>query len=841
MTGTKSKFLLFFTSILLTSSILFAQEKGDGNKGGGTGHPGGTGAYGAGSGILGSLKGVVINSTSLKPLEYAYVVLYKAMDSTLVSGSITDSLGKYKIEKIALGKYYVAVNLIGHKQQKISDIFIGPKNPDKTLDTIKLDANSNTLNTYEVKDKKQDVEYTLDKKVINVEKNLVSTGGTAVDVMQTIPSVTVDIDGNLSMKGSTNITVLVDGKPSGLTGASRSAVLEQIPASSIESIEIISNPSAKYDPDGMSGIINIILKKKKERGYHGTFTVNAGTGDKYNGSVSLNYSKNKFNVFTSYDVRSNHNKGWGDMQRQTILNDTASYLNNHSTSSRKGISHNIKLGTDFYMNDKNSFTISGILGLSSDTHSDFTTSRALDMNSVLTSYYENSSSEPNKGQDFDYALDYKHSFKKKSEYLTADATYSTSKETETQDQSVQYYYSDLITPYNFPLVQHTLSDNKDNVTTIQTDYSLPISKKSKFETGAKSIIRSMDNDYIFQNFSDSLQQFVNDTNYSNHFIYNEQIHAVYATYSNTIGAFEFQAGLRAEQALTKSTQKTQNTEFDKNYFSLFPTLHLNLNLKNDNSLQLSYSRRVNRPNYWMLNPFKEFMSPGIYRTGNPYLTPEYIDSYELGHMKYWDKTSLNSSIFYKQINDAIQRFTTIDSNGIQMMTQKNISTGTSYGLEFVVSQEFTTWWKANATFSYFKTVMKGTTDGTELTNSNYSWTAKLNSTLTVLKNLDAQITANYRAPMVTIQGSMKANYSADIAMKKEIFKNASLTLRLSDIFNTQKFVMESSGSNFILNNTRKRESRVLYLGFTYKINGGQKGKDKKKFDNSNDVPDTNDF
>jgi len=832
MTNIKVKFALLFSIMIFTTSILFAQENGNGNKG----------AYGGGNGGLGSLKGVVVNSTSMKPLEYAYVVLYKVLDSTLVNGAISDSTGKFKIEKVPFGKYYIAVNLIGHKQQKVSGVFIGPKNPDKTLDTIKLDATSNALDVFEVKDKKQDVEYTLDKKVINVEKNLVSAGGTAVDVMQSIPSVTVDIDGNLSMKGSSNITVLVDGKPSGLTGASRSAVLEQIPASSIESIEIISNPSAKYDPDGMSGIINIILKKKKERGYHGIFTLNAGTGDKYNGSVSLNYSKNKFNLYSSYDFRSNHSKGWGQMDRMTILDDTSSYLYNKSTSSRKGLSQNIKLGTDFYMNEKNSFTLSGIYGFSDDTHSDFTTSRLLDFNQILTSYYENSGSEPGKEQSFDYALDYKHTFKHKGEYLTADATYSTSKETEDQDQSVQYYLTDLVTPFNLPVVQHSTSDNKNNVITLQADYSLPISKKSKFEAGAKSIIRSIDNDYIFQNFIDTLQEFVNDTNYSNRFIYDEQIHAAYATYSNTIGAFEFQAGLRAEQALTRSTQKTQNTEFSKNYFSIFPTLHLNLNLKNDNSLQLSYSRRVNRPNYYMLNPFREQFSPGIFHSGNPYLTPEYIDSYELGHMKYWETTSLNSSIFYKQINDAIQRFTTIDSNGIQTMTQKNISTGTSYGLEFVISQEFTKWWKANGTFSYFKTVMKGTQDGADLTNSNYSWTAKLNSTMTVLKNLDIQLTGNYRAPMVTIQGSMKANYFADIAMKKEIFKNASLTLRLSDIFKTQKMEMESSGSNFTLHNIRQRQSRVLYLGFTYKINGGLKGKDKKKsFDNGNDVPDMNDF
>jgi len=285
-----------------------------------------------------------------------------------------------------------------------------------------------------------------------------------------------------------------------------------------------------------------------------------------------------------------------------------------------------------------------------------------------------------------------------------------------------------------------------------------------------------------------------------------------------------------------------NTEFNKNYFSIFPTLHLNLNLKNDNSMQLSYSRRVSRPSYHMLNPFVDVSEPGMRHYGNPYLTPEYIDSYEFGHLKYWKNTSLNSSVFYKQINDAIQRVVFIDSSGIQNMTSENIAAGISYGLELIYSQDFTKWWKVNTTFSYFKTIMKGTEDGNELTNSNYSWTAKLNSTMTILKNLDIQLTGNYRAPMVQLQGTMKAMYFADVAMKKDIFKKkASVTLRLSDVFNTQQFNMERTGSNFTINMNRKRVSRILYVGFTYKINGGTKGKDKKRSIDSNDQIEMNDF
>lgn len=798
-------------------------------------YPGHGNYLGSGDGS-GTLSGVIINSVTNKPVEYAYVVLNKTTDSTLVTGGISDTLGKFKLEKIPYGKYYIAVNLIGHKPQKISDILITSKEPVKTIDTIKLAPSSSMLDAVEIKEKKNIVEFSLDKKVINVEKSLVSAGGTAVDVMQTIPSVTVDMDGNLSMRGSSNITVLVDGKPSGLTGMSRSAILEQIPASSIESIEIISNPSAKYDPDGMTGIINIILKKKKEKGYNGTISLNAGTGDKYSGSLALNYSKSKFNIFANYDFRLNNSSGWSDFHRTYIYNDTVSYLNQDGNSKRQRSSNSIKLGTDLYLNDKNTLTISGLYDIGKSNDCEFEKSTELDYTELITSYYESDNAETGDENSMDYMLNYKRTFDKKGESLTFDGIYSTSKEKEISDQQWQYYLLDMVTPSGSPVIQQIISDDKSNVTTLQADYTYPITKESQFETGAKSIIRHIDNDYVFQNYSDSTDTWGYDSLLSNRFVYDEQIHSFYTTYSNTIGIFEFEAGLRAEQALTTSDQKTMDSVYKKNYFSVFPTLHLNLNFKNDNSFQLSYSRRVNRPGYWQLNPFVEASEPGFRHYGNPYLTPEYIDSYELGHLKYWDNTSLNSSVFYKQINDAIQRYVFIDSAGIQNITQQNISSGISYGLEFIFSQDFSKWWKINATFSYFRTIMKGTEEGEELTNSNYSWTAKLNSTMSLPKNFTIQLTGNYRAPMVQLQGTMQAMYFADIAFKKEIFnKKASITLRLSDIFNTQQFNMHRTGTDFTIDMLRKRDSRSLFVGFTYKF-GKIKTKEKKRsFEGNEDI------
>ena len=534
---------------------------------------------------IGTVSGIVINSETQKPVGYVYVVLHKALDSTMVTGAITDTLGKFKLEKIPFGKYYLAVNLIGHRSQKIGNILVNPKEPSKTLDTIKMVPSSAMLEAVEVKEKKNAVEFTLDKKVINVEKALVSAGGNAVDVMQTIPSVTVDIDGNLSMRGNSNITVLIDGKPSALTGMSRSAILEQIPASSIESIEVISNPSAKYDPDGMTGIINIILKKKKERGYNGVFTVNAGTGDRYSGSVALNYSKNKVNVFANYDFRSFHSKGWSDFNRTYNFNDTLSYLEEDEKSTRNRLSHSIKIGTDFYLNDKNSFTISGTYGAESSVEKEFDKSTELDFNEMITSYYENDIKETGDENSMDYMFNYKRTFDKKGESLTFDAIHSVSNESEGSDRVLQYFLPDNITHLGLPAFQSNSTDDKSKVTTLQTDYSYPITKNSRFEAGAKSIIRNMDNDYTVLKYDDSTAVWSDDTTLSNRFIYDEQIHSVYATYSNTIGVFEFSAGLRAEQALTKSTQQTMNEEYKKNYFSLFPTLHLNMNLKNDNSFR----------------------------------------------------------------------------------------------------------------------------------------------------------------------------------------------------------------------------------------------------------------
>ena len=676
------------------------------------------------------------------------------------------------------------------------------------------------------------MEFKLDKKVINVDKILTSTGGTAIDVLQNIPSVTVDYDGAVSLRGNSNITILIDGRPSSITGTK----LEQIPASSIESIELITNPSAKYNPEGMSGIINIKLKKKKAFGLNGLASVNIGTGDKYNGSINLNYNFNKVNLFASYDTRYNRRKGWGDMYRTSTINDTTLYLANSSKRYRKGNSNNFKVGADFFLDPKNTITLTWLYNKGKDEDNDVTKSYNYNINQVLRDQYNSNTLESGDDNESDYTLNYKKTFDKKGKELTADIIFSTGKETEGSNID-NYYYMLNYLPFEkvIPESQKQNTDGNNYDATLQTNYIYPFGKDAKFETGFQGIIKNNDNNFKIDKFDHALSQWYADTTQSNHFVYNEQIYAVYGIFSKEFKKWSFQIGTRLEQAFTKAEQKTVVETNNKQYFSVFPTVHTTYKIKENQDIQLSYSRRINRPDMHSLNPFVDYSNPNVIRYGNPDLKPEYINSYEIGHSIFWKKTSISSNLFYRQINDVIKRYAFLDSNRVSNMTTANLSKGKSYGVELVVEQTILKWWRVNANFSYFRTIIEGDKDNTSLTNDNYSWTSKLNSNMMLPKGIMFQISGFYRGPMVTPQGEMAAMYSADMALKKDFLKDKlSVNFRLSDVFNTQKFKMNIKGDNFTSEGNRRRDSRIAYIGVSYKINGGLKTKIKKRpMDNNN--------
>jgi outer membrane receptor protein involved in Fe transport len=779
---------------------------------------------------LGKIKGIVTDNTTKQKVEFATIALYKQKDSSLVNGVVAGINGDFQLEEIPFGRYFMKINFIGYMQLVIDSIAIRPSSPEINLGQIKLKSNTAQLGEVEVSSEKSTLQLGIDRKIFNVEKSIVSEGGSASDVLQSIPSISVDIDGNISMRGSGNVTVLIDGKPSGLTGSSRAAILQQIPASSIESIELITNPSAKYDPDGMSGIINVITKKNKLNGFNGSLSVGAGTGDKYNASANISFRNSKWNVYLNYGFRSNNRTGGGSTFRQNFLSDTTFYLSQDFNSLNKTISHNIKGGIDFYLNDRNTLGAAVLYNTGSESSSEVVNYFEANNNNVRSASYARDVETSEKPTNIDYNLNYRKTFSKPKKEFVFDATYSDASAFKNENYSERNYTLKYEPKNVSPFKQNTETNSKNNIISAQVDYVQPFNNQMKWELGAKTTLRTIGSDFSSNVFDYTETAFILDTNRSNNFLYKENIYAAYSTFSGTIKNFGYQLGLRAEEANTTSKQITSDETFTYNYFNLFPSIHLSQKFKKEQECQLSYSRRINRPNTRNLNPYKDYSDPYNIRYGNPYLRPEYIHSYELSYMKYFKKGVLTSTAYFRQTDGVIQRYKIISDSTTSFITFINIDKSQSYGIELIVKADLTKWWNITFSSNGFQTVIDGGAQA-DLQNENLSYIIKLLSNMRIWKNMDIQFTANYIGPTATLQGEVKAMFTMDLGLKKEVFKNASLSLNISDLTDARKMqIVANNDPTFYQEMNRKRESRIATLTFSYrfgKMAESKKGRQEK--------------
>lgn len=767
----------------------------------------------------GKISGTLIDSASNNPLESATVTISKSRDSIIVSGALTDEDGVFLLERVPFGTYTAKFNFIGYQPTILENLILNVKNPAIDLGIVRLVPGTVIVNGIEVTADREDFQLGIDKKVFNVEKNITSIGGSATDVLKNIPSVSVDIDGNVSLRGNTNVTVLIDGKPSGLTGSDRIAALDQIPASSITNVEIITNPSAKFDPDGLSGIINLVMKKNDEIQSNGSMSLSAGTKDKYNATANFNYRSSKISLNTNYSFRLFNMNGTSADSRENFLTDSTFYLNQTGTSQEMRRSHLGKLSLDYYLDKRNTLSIGGTYNNIKGTESHIIQYNDLDLNQNLTGLSYSNSNENSSGYSFDLAMDYKLTFKDPQHKLTADVLYSSAD----RKNDAGYILSDNIVngvPVNTnPSLQNTFTNNKFNITTVMVDYSHPISENSNFQTGYKSIFRNINNNFTSESFNDTLPQWISDVNLNNNFIYHEQIHAVYGTYTNAIKDFSFMVGLRGEAAYTKGDLANTGQSYKNNYFSIFPTSHILQKFGKNDEMQLSYSRRINRPNIRQLNPFIDYEDPLNLRQGNPYLKPEYIDSYELGYARYWKKSTVMSSIYLRQIHDMITRIQTIDTTGVSMTTFQNLNSGTSYGFEFISKTGIFGWWDLTSNFNFYRTILKGTVGTSDLNSDNYSWSIKMISSMTIWEFLQFQLTGNYDGPRTMAQGKTDPSYYIDMGIKADFTKSKalSLSLNLNDILNSRKMSSTTSGTGFTEEASRRRDSRFGMMTFTYRF------------------------
>lgn len=760
--------------------------------------------------IFGSLRDVKTN----EPVRFAAVAFLSGRDSTLVGGVQTNEKGNFLADELPLGNIIIKISFIGYKTTFTKPVMLTMQNQEVDAGVIKMESTITQLKDVTITGEKSDYVNSIDRKVYNMDKNIVNTGGTVTDVLQNIPSVSVDIDGKVALRGSENVTILIDGKPSGMLGGDRKAVLQQIPAGAVEQIEIITNPSAKFDADGMAGIINIKTKKEKMKGMNGNISIGVGTNDKYNFGISGNDRSPRMNLYGSYNFRHETRSMKGEStQFNYFPGQSAYYYNSVSHSISKSDNHTGKLGTDFFVNKYNTIGLSGGLSFRNDNHPEQIQYRFYTPEEVTLSSFYRDNTEENNNFNYDLSADYKRTWDSTSRELTANLSYSSNlRNSDNTYQSSVYSALDL--PY-----QVNSNENLYQNIIVQTDLVQPINKSTKIEAGLKSTNRFLDNklNYSDLNFTTGLYE-RNNLN-SDHFIYNEQIAAGYVMFTSKYKKLDFNFGVRAEQTFAKIESQTILKSFNNDYLSLFPSAFLKYPLSSKSDLQLSYSRRVNRPDSRSLNPFVDYSDSLNVRQGNPLLRPEFTNALELSNSLTLKAMSITTTVYYRQTNDMISRYRTVDANtGIGTMTTINFSSAENTGAELIVRYTFDRLGSLMGSFNIYQSKINGSNVNADYQTNSTQIMSRLNASLRLGKNTSFQLTGNYMAPITTVNGQIKGMSGIDIGFKQDVWNGkGSFSLNISDVFKMRKFQFVNNGDYYTSEGWRSRESRVAMLNFSYKI------------------------
>lgn len=792
-----------------------------------------------------TVKGKILDTQTGKPVEYATVAVVSLRDSSKIFGALTDDNGVFEIDQLLPGKYFIKAQFIGYKTLRTDTLKIAPSSESIDLGTFSLTPSSKMLEDVEVKGEKEIFQSSIDKKVFNVEKSNLAIGGSATDVMKQIPTVTLDQDGNISMRGNSNITVWINGKPSGMTGNSRQAILDQLPANSIESVELITNPSARYDAEGMGGIINIILKKNRADGINGTATAGFGTRDaynvsnkkyndinKYNAAFTLNLKTGKFNISTNYGYRYNHS--WHIIDNQRLTLEKSPYWMNQFTYADNliGQNHNAGANIDYTINDKNTIGIGAFTGFNIGNNPETIRTYWTDNEPLRNIQFFRTRTLDNRsdGYNLDGNAYYRKNFDKKGQELNISGSYSYSEHYQ-DGKFVQIDSAANLTQLStIPSKTGLKTDGINNTAVFQVDYIHPMGEKTKLEFGAKSTYRHIFSGLLGDSISRSTFATVTDYNRTNDFVFMENVNAAYGILNQGLGKYGLQVGLRAEQTNISGTLLPNNfTSFNEiknsqRYFNLFPSIHATRKLENEQELRASYSMRINRPGQEVLNPFPTWNNPLDLRYGNPLIKPEIVHSTELSYTKNWDKTSLILTGYFRQTDNTIQRVRRIDttgttpniSRGSSIMEFQNLSNSQNYGLEFILRNQITKWWNITTNINAFRNVINGL-----ISNANFTGDGRIMSTMTVWKGINIQISGNYMLPRAMAQGTFQGFNGVDIGVRKDLFKNkAYIVVNLSDVFNTKNIQVEfnnGQSAGFSGGFFRQRETRVLTVNFTYKF------------------------
>lgn len=810
-----------------------------------------------------TVTGTVIDANDNAPLEYATISFFSKTENKTVTGGITDIQGKFNID-VPVGTYNVKVEYLSYKTKTYENKAI---DGNIDLGTVSLSLNLETLEAVEVVAERTTVEIKLDKKIYNIGKDLTTAGGTVSDALNNVPSVSVDIEGAISLRGNENVRILINGKPSALAGFGDTNILSQLPAEAIERVEVITSPSARYDAEGTAGILNIILRQKETLGFNGSLNLNLGNPDLAGFAATINYRTEKFNLFSNFGFRyfdaprfSNSDVLYFDRLVDGVIEPPRyQRIKEEQEVTRLNRNYNGNVGIEYFITEMSSITGSFFYRYGEDADLSLNNSQRFNNGSLVdrTLRSERQNEEDN---SYQIAINYITKFNDSGHELTADFQFEN--DAENQNTFIDENYLSTIDTNPDPFQKEQIYQTEDQKEyLIQADYVLPIGEDTRFEAGYRGSFENEITDYrLLQENTLTGNFFLNDT-ITNVFDYDENVNALYSQYGTKFGKFSFLLGLRLEHTQLKGKIDSRlseadlnlafgfpiDTDFDKNYLGLFPTLNLIYNLasedNNEESITIGYNRRINRPRGWFINPFPTRSSRTRVFQGNPNLNPAFSNAFDLGYLKRWDKLTLTTSVYYQVETDSFERvqentgLQTTDGIDIIRTIPVNLSTNKRTGAEFGILYNPKKWLRLNTSFNFFQFETEGDFNGIDYSAKNTSWFARFSGKVTLPAKIDWQTNAFYRGAREDAQTRTNGIFSLDLAFSKEILNdNATVSLNIRDLFNSRIRRSFTRTEFFNRDSESQWRQRQITLAFIYRFN-----QQKKRQRNGNRDGDGDDF
>ena len=776
------------------------------------------------------------------PLEYATISFQSTKDPNKLTGGITDAQGDFAID-VPEGNYIITAEFIGFSPKKFPARQI---NSDTDLGRIVLGMAAGELEEVIVTAETTQVEVRLDKKIYNIGKDLTTAGGTVADALNNVPSVAVDIEGGISLRGNDNVRILINGKPSAMAGFGNTDVLSQLPADAIERVEVITSPSARYDAEGTAGILNIILKKEKTLGFNGSVSAQVGHPDQAGLSANINYRTDKFNLFNTtgfryFDAPGNSFSDTYYFERE----DSDPYrIIEDREMQRLNRNFNTNFGIEYYITDMSSITATAFLrygedeDLTTNISQRFDTSDPSNLGSLVrrTERIEAVLEEDN---SYQFSLNYINKFNDSGHQLTADLQYENDSETQTSVVNEELLLNELPEEPDF-FDEEAITEETQQEYLIQADYVLPIGEESQFEAGFRGNFEEEFTDYVLELEDPLTGNFVVDDTLSNDFTYNENVLSLYSQYGTKFGDFSFLLGLRLENTQLKGKIQSElteaelqdaygipiDTDFDNNYLGLFPTVNIIYEIDDRENITIGYNRRINRPGGWFMNPFPSRSSRINIFQGNPNLEPAFSNAFDMGYLKRWDELTLTSSVYYQRETNSFQRieestgeFTEEDGILIIRTIPVNFATNTRLGAEAGALYNPADWLRLNGSINFFQFDTEGDYKGEFYSAKNTSWFARFSSKVTLPAEIQWQTNAFYRGASEDIQGTQDGLLSIDMALAKEFLNETlSLSLNVRDLLNSRKRESFTTTDFYVRESRFQWRQRSVSLSLTYRFN-----------------------